>query len=134
MRFKRGDFVISLVEKGPVREGDVGTIDAVHPDSYTVGFYATEDALLYSGSFHDEELAPYVKNEARGALNEGDIVETLVEFPSLPAGSVGQVVSTLSKGVYAVSFGIEGVELPLLFPVEETNLRKIGHQESHHHH
>lgn len=134
MRFKRGDFVISLIEKGTVREGDVGTIDAVHPDSYTVGFYATEDALLYSGTFFDEELAPYQKEEARPSFIEGDIVELLADYPSLPKGSVGEIVASIGPGIFAMSSGVEGAELPLLVPVKEKDLRRIGHRESDHHH
>ena len=49
MRYKVGDPVIVMVERGIAKEGDVGVIDAVHKDCYTVGFYATEDALIGNG-------------------------------------------------------------------------------------
>ena len=50
MKYKVGDKVIVLVERGVAKEGDVGVIDAVHKETYTVGFYATEDALIGNAS------------------------------------------------------------------------------------
>ena len=136
MRFHRGEFVKTLIQKGEVKEGDVGVIDAVHEDSYTVGFYATEDALLYSGSFFEEELAPYEKKEEVVEFVEGDVVELIEELPSLVALSIGEVVSKIDDGVYACSFAIPTMSIPLLVPVKSSSLRKIGHHEKqeHHHH
>ena len=136
MKYKIGDMVISLLERGTVKEGDVGCIDAIHKDncSYTVGFYATEDALLYSGRFREEELRPHVKNEETALYEEGDVVELLVDMPSLPKGSVGEIVSLISPGVYAASFAIESMTVPLLVPVQAENIRKLGHHESPHSH
>lgn len=137
MRFKRGDSVLTLVERGTAREGDVGVIDAIHPgdQSYTVGFYATEDALLYSGRFHDDELAPHAKKPTHAILEEGDVVELLSPLPSLEKGAVGQVSAVLENHCYAVAFAIPSMSIPLLVPVPETELKKLGHnEESHHHH
>ena len=136
MRYKIGDFVKTLIQKGEVKEGDVGVIDAIHLDSYTVGFYATEDALLYSGPCYEEELAPYEKKEEISELVEGDVVELTEELPSLPALSVGEIVSKIDDGVYACSFAIPSMSIPLLVPVKASCLRKIGHheKEEHHHH
>ena len=132
--FKVGDQVIALIEKGQAKEGDVGVIDAIKGDRYLVGFYATEDAMMSSGYFYPEELAPYVKEEDNQAFIQGDIVQTLIEYPGLPKGSIGLVVMEVSKGAYAVGFSLVGNAAPSLFPLQEKDLLKIGHQEEEHHH
>lgn len=136
MKFKIGDSVITLVERGSVKEGDIGCIDAIHQkeDCYTVGFYATEDALLYSGRFRDEELCLAKPEEAPGALEEGDVVELLQDLPGINKGSIGEIVSGLDKDVYAARFSVPGLEIPLLMPVKVSFIKKLGHVEPKHHH
>ena len=136
MKFKVGDSVITLVEKGTVKEGDIGHIDAVHPTSktYTVGFYATEDALLYSGKFAEEELSFAPTKQGNAPYVPGDVIEVLADLVGISKGSVGEIVSEISPGVYAVSFEVPTMSIPLLMPVKAEDFRKIGHHETHHHH
>lgn len=136
MKFQRGQSVKTLIEKGTVKEGDLGVIDAVHEDgSYTVGFYATEDALLYSGHFQPEELTLYTKNkEQPSKYEEGDVVELLVALPSLEIGSIGKIVTCLEDGNYVGSFAIDSMIVPLLVPLLPSQIKKVGHIEETHHH
>ena len=134
MKYSVGDQVITLVERGQAKEGDVGCIDAIKGDRYLVGFYATEDALLASAYFFEEELTPATKSKENHVFIEGDVVETLVEYPSLPKLSVGKVVAEVEKDTYAVSFALPNMSIPFLFPIRASDLLKIGHEENHHHH
>ena len=92
MRYKVGDKVIVLVERGIAKEGDVGVIDAVHKDTYTVGFYATEDALIDSASYYPEELRLAEEQHLVSPFEKGERVITKKEVAGYPAGLKGIVM------------------------------------------
>ena len=127
MRYKVGDPVIVMVERGIAKEGDVGVIDAVHKDCYTVGFYATEDALIGNGKYYEDELRPQLEKEEESSFRKGEKVLTLKEVATYPAGLVGIVIDVYpNKKALAVQGIKEGEEFPAVLPYLEEDVQKLS--------
>ena len=126
MKYKVGDKVTVLVQRDIAKEGDIGVIDAVHKDTYTVGFYATEDALIGSASYYPEEVAPAEERLVASPFKKGGHVKTLVEVAGYPAGLVGIVMDTYpEKKALAVQVIKEGDDFPAILPYKEENVAKV---------
>ena len=127
MKYKVGDKVIVMVERGVAKEGDVGVVDAVHEDAYTVGFYATEDALIGNASYHPEELRPAEEVQAFSPFEKGDRVITKKEVAGYPSGLKGIVMDVYpEKHALAVQVIKEGDDFPAILPYLEENVVKIA--------
>ena len=127
MRYKVGDKVIVLVERGIAKEGDVGVIDAVHKDTYTVGFYATEDALIDSASYYPEELRLAEEQHLVSPFEKGERVITKKEVAGYPAGLKGIVMDVYpEKHALAVQVIKEGDDFPAILPYLEENVAKVA--------
>ena len=127
MKYKVGDKVIVLVERGVAKEGDVGVIDAVHKDTYTVGFYATEDALIGNASYYPEELRPAEEQTLCSPFEKGEHVITKAEVAGYPAGLKGIVMDVYpEKHALAVQVIKEGDDFPAILPYKEENVAKIS--------
>ncbi len=126
MRYKVGDKVIVLVERGVAKEGDVGVIDAVHKDTYTVGFYATEDALIDSASYYPEELRLAEEQHLVSPFEKGERVITKKEVAGYPAGLKGIVMDVYpEKHALAVQVIKDGDDFPAILPYLEENVAKV---------
>lgn len=127
MRFKVGDPVIVMVERGIAKEGDVGVVDAVFKDHYTVGFYATEDALIGNGTYYEEELRPQEEKTLESPFEKGEKVLTLEEVATYPAGLVGIVMDVYpEKQALAVQVIKGGDEFPAVLPYKEEQVKKLS--------
>ena len=127
MRYKVGDKVIVLVERGIAKEGDVGVIDAVHKDTYTVGFYATEDALIDSASYYPEELRLAEEQHLVSPFEKGERVITKKEVAGYPAGLKGIVMDVYpEKHALAVQVIKDGDDFPAILPYLEENVAKVA--------
>ncbi len=127
MKYKVGDKVIVLVERGVAKEGDVGVIDAVHKEGYTVGFYATEDALIGNASYYPEELRPLEKEGMVSPFEKGEHVITKAEVAGYPAGLKGIVMDVYpEKHALAVQVIKDGDDFPAILPYKEENVEKIS--------
>ena len=126
MRYKVGDKAIVLVERGVAKEGDVGVIDAVHKDTYTVGFYATEDALIDSASYYPEELRLAEEQHLVSPFEKGERVITKKEVAGYPAGLKGIVMDVYpEKHALAVQVIKDGDDFPAILPYLEENVAKV---------
>ena len=128
MKYKVGSFVRVLVERDCAQEGDVGVVDAVHPDQgcYTIGFYAAEDCMVGSARFYEEELAPYKKEKVKAPFENGDIVETLIDNLNIPKGSEGEVIMVYPKtNAIAVKFLQKDGSFPIILPFAYDEARII---------
>ena len=126
MKYKVGDKVIVLVERGVAKEGDVGVIDAVHKETYTVGFYATEDALIGNASYYPEELRPADEESLVSPFEKGERVITKTEVAGYPAGLKGIVMDVYpEKHALAVQVIKDGDDFPAILPYKEENVAKI---------
>ncbi len=127
MKYKVGDKVIVLVERGVAKEGDVGVIDAVHKERYTIGFYATEDALIGNASYYPEELRPLEKEGMVSPFEKGEHVITETEVAGYPAGLKGIVMDVYpEKHALAVQVIKDGDDFPAILPYKEENVQKIS--------
>ena len=127
MKYKVGDKVIVLVERGIAKEGDVGVIDAVHKDTYTVGFYATEDALIDSASYYPEELRLAEEKHLVSPFEKGERVITKKEVAGYPAGLKGIVMDVYpEKHALAVQVIKDGDDFPAILPYLEENVAKVA--------
>ena len=127
MRYKVGDKVIVLVERGIAKEGDVGVIDAVHKDTYTVGFYATEDALIDSASYYPEELRLAEEQHLVSPFEKGERVITKKEVAGYPSGLKGIVMDVYpEKHALAVQVIKDGDDFPAILPYLEENVAKVA--------
>ena len=127
MRYKVGDKVIVLVERGIAKEGDVGVIDAVHKDTYTVGFYATEDALIDSASYYPEELRLAEEQHLVSPFEKGERVITKKEVAGYPTGLKGIVMDVYpEKHALAVQVIKDGDDFPAILPYLEENVAKVA--------
>lgn len=127
MKYKVGDKVIVLVERGIAKEGDVGVIDAVHKDTYTVGFYATEDALIDSASYYPEELRLAEEQHLVSPFEKGERVITKKEVAGYPAGLKGIVMDVYpEKHALAVQVIKDGDDFPAILPYLEENVAKVA--------
>lgn len=126
MKYKVGDPVIVMVERGVAKEGDVGVIDAVHSNCYTVGFYATEDALIGNARYYEDELRPQLEKEEKSSFEKGEKVLTLKEVATYPAGLVGIVMDVYpSKKALAIQVIKDGDEFPAVLPYLEEDVQRI---------
>lgn len=135
MKFEVGSFVRVLVARDCAQEGDVGVVDAVHPDQgyYTIGFYAAEDCMVGSAKFYDEELEPYEKKSDRTPFESGDIVETLIDNLHVQKGTEGEVIMVYpdTKAI-AVQFKQKDGGFPAILPYRFDEVRIImKHQYTH---
>jgi hypothetical protein len=89
MKYKFGDRVIPLIERGVAHEGDVGVVDAIHKENgtYTVGFYAAEDCLVGSNVYYEDELRPFEEKDRPAPFAIGDIVKTKRPSSNSPKGA-----------------------------------------------
>ncbi len=127
MKYKVGDKVIALIERGVAKEGDVGVVDAVHKDTYTVGFYATEDALIDSVSYYQDELRPAEEKTMDSPFDKGERVMTKAEVAGYPAGLIGIVMDVYpEKHALAVQVIKDGDDFPAILSYSEENVAKIG--------
>ena len=127
MKYKVGDKVIVLVERGIAKEGDVGVINAVHKDTYTVGFYATEDALIDSASYYPEELRLAEEQHLVSPFEKGERVITKKEVAGYPAGLKGIVMDVYpEKHALAVQVIKDGDDFPAILPYLEENVAKVA--------
>lgn len=118
--------MIALVERGIAKEGDVGMIDAVHKETYTVGFYATEDALIGSASYYPDELRPAEESVFSSPFEKGEQVITKAEVAGYPAGLEGTVMDVYpEKHALAVQVIKKGDDFPAILPYKEENVAKI---------
>ncbi len=125
MKYKVGDKVVVMVKRGIAKEGDMGVIDAVHKETYTVGFYATEDALIDSESYYPEELRPAEEANLVSPFEKGDHVITKEEVAGYPAGLKGIVMDTYpEKRALAVQVIKEGDDFPAILPYKEESVEK----------
>ena len=128
MKYEVGSFVKVLVKRDCAQEGDVGVVDAIHPqsNSYTIGFYAAEDCLMGSARFHEEELEPYRKQSKKDEFEIGDIVETKIAQSNIPEKSIGEILAVYpqTKGV-AVEFKKNDGEFPIILPYRYEDVRII---------
>lgn len=125
-KFKVGDPVIVMVERGIAKEGDVGVIDAVHEGCYTVGFYATEDALIGNARYYEDELRPQLEEESHSPFEKGEKVRTLKEVATYPAGLLGIVMDVYpSSHALAVQVIKSGDEFPAVLPYKEDEVEKV---------
>ncbi len=137
MKYKFGDRVIPLVERGVAHEGDVGVVDAIHKENgtYTVGFYAAEDCLVGSSVYYEEELRPFEEKDRPAPFAIGDIVKTKKTLLQFPKGSMGEVLQLFpeTKGV-AVKVSDPTTHLPFTMPYGYDELELIEKHEHHHEH
>ncbi len=125
MKYKVGDKVVVMVKRGIAKEGDMGVIDAVHKETYTVGFYATEDALIDSESYYPEELRPAEEANLVSPFEKGDHVITKEEVAGYPAGLKGIVMDAYpEKHALAVQVIKEGDDFPAILPYKEESVEK----------
>ncbi len=125
MKYQVGDKVVVMVKRGIAKEGDIGVIDAVHKETYTVGFYATEDALIDSESYYPEELRPAEEANLVSPFEKGDHVITKEEVAGYPAGLKGIVMDTYpEKRALAVQVIKEGDDFPAILPYKEESVEK----------
>lgn len=126
MKYQVGDKVVVMVKRGIAKEGDMGVIDAVHKETYTVGFYATEDALIDSESYYPEELRPAEEANLVSPFEKGDHVITKEEVAGYPAGLKGIVMDTYpEKRALAVQVIKEGDDFPAILPYKEESVEKV---------
>ncbi len=127
MRFKVGDPVIVMVERGIAKEGDVGVVDAVFKDHYTIGFYATEDALIGNGTYYEEELRAQEERHMESPFEKGERVLTLEEVATYPSGLIGIVMDVYpEKKALAVQVIKDGDEFPAVLPYKEEQVKKLS--------
>lgn len=114
-----------MVERGVAKEGDVGVIDAVHETFYTVGFYATEDALIGNAKFFPDELRPAERQELKSPFEKGEKVITKKEVAGYPSGLKGIVMDVYpEKKALAVKVIKENDDFPAILPYKEEDIQK----------
>jgi len=129
MKYKVGDYVYSLIERGRISEGDLLKVDAIHSKerSYACSLYLTEDAKEDEAIFFEEELSPAEEKETGPLpIESGDEVITLSDMPGAPKGSEGTVLESYPKSKGAA---VQIHDTPYVLPYPWGELKKKGAED-----